>query len=92
MNKLNDLEYSSRRNNLCIMSPPKHYKLPILETISSQTITISAGLEQCCKVECAHQVRHLKPNAKFGDTVIIKYLDCNDKAEILRAFRNPKAF
>lgn len=93
--KVDDLENRSRRNNLRLVGLPELVSPSDLQYICEVEIPKALGLDHRCRVERAHRIG---PDRRIQSTdtdreqrpprqVIMRFLDFNDKSEILRVFR-----
>lgn len=93
--KLEDLENRSRRNNLRMVGLSEDIPQRDLQHICEVDLPKSLGLSHACRVERVHRLgpdRSLRSppgdkNKKPPRQTIMKFLDYNDKVDILRAFR-----
>lgn len=86
--KIDDLKNKSRRNNVRIVGLPESIKTAALFKLCAETIPAEVGLNRHCSVENAHRMGGLRMERKSGRQAIAKYLNYQDKTEILRLFRN----
>lgn len=93
--KIDDLENRSRRNNLRLVGLPEVVKATDLHRLCEVDLPKALGINHSCRVERAHRIGR-DPNSNGANSadvtghprqVIMKYLDFNDKTEILRAYR-----
>lgn len=93
--KLEDLENRSRRNNLRMVGLPESVPQKDLQHICEIDLPKTLGLSHACRVERVHRIG---PDRSSSDArsdrnrntprqTIMKFLDYNDKQDILRAFR-----
>lgn len=92
--KLDDLENRSRRNNLRLVGLPEAVKLEDLQYLFEVELAKSLGLDHKCRVERAHRIGPERSLTTGPDRVshpprqvIMRFLDFNDKAKLLRAYR-----
>lgn len=86
LEKVDDLENRSKRNNLRIVGLPEAYTNSDLTRLCSVTIPEALGLQSPCVVERALQQRE----GGGAKAAIAKYLNYADKALILQRFRSKR--
>lgn len=88
LEKVDDLENRSRRNNLRIIGIPESYNnIDVLRLCTSE-ISETLGLNSTCVVERAHRIGAIQQDKKGPWPSKAKYLNYADKAQILQRFRN----
>lgn len=94
-NKLEDLENRSRRNNLRMVGLPESILMQDLQKMCEIDLPRKLGMNHPCRVERAHRIGRDDSNrSRSGDSdrptprqVIMRFLDYNDKQDIIRSFR-----
>lgn len=96
--KLEDLENRSRRNNWRLVGLSEAVSQAELQTICETELPRALGIQRSCRVERAHrtgrsdaaQGRSGKDSNRPPRQVIMRFLDYNDKVDLLREFRKRK--
>lgn len=83
---IDDSENRSKRNNLRIIGLPETYKMANLQRLCAEDIPKALGIKHACTVERAHRLGILQTDRKTPRQVITRYLNDQDKADILRLF------
>lgn len=87
IDKMDDLENLSRRNNLRIIGLPEQYREVDLYKICGEAITQALGIQNTCIVDRAHRMGTMQADRKSPRQVIVRCLNYSDKASILQKFR-----
>ncbi|KAM4029731.1 LOW QUALITY PROTEIN: uncharacterized protein ACNLHF_022387 [Anomaloglossus baeobatrachus] len=93
--KVEDLENRSRRSNLRLVGLSEAVPTAELQRLCERDLPTALGINRGCRVERAHRVGPdlRSHNRESGDQairprqVIMKFLDYNDKFDIIRAYR-----
>lgn len=93
--KMDDLENRSRRNNLRVVGLPETILMKDLQRFCELDLPHALGIDRSCRVERAHRIGRNDPartsSRNDGNLpprqVIMRFLDYNDKVDIIRSFR-----
>lgn len=80
LDKIDDLENRSKRNNLRIVGLPETYKPRDLLHLCAHDIPKALGIKKNCEVERAHRLGTPQTDRRNPRQVIVKYLNYLDKA------------
>lgn len=89
LDKMDDLENRSQRNNLRIVGLPETYKAQDLMQLCALKIPKALGLKKQCDVERAHRLGNPQAERRGPRQVIVKHLNYMDKT-ILQKFRTKR--
>lgn len=89
--RMEDLENRSRRNNLRIIGLPESYKPGSLLDLCTSIILEALGMNRRCTVERAHWIGAPFNDRKHPRPIIVKYLNCADRTDILQSFRKARS-
>lgn len=90
LDKLEDLENRSRRNNLRIIGPPESYRMTSLMKLYSHHIPEALGLCYPCVVELTHRIGPQQYQQSKPRPVIVHYLNYAEKHTLLQHYRKAK--
>lgn len=90
LEKVDDLENRARRNNLRIVGLPESVAVKDLPHFCSTVIPQALGLKSPCTVERAHRLGPMQHSSPRPRSVIVRFLDFNDRQLILQSFRTQR--
>lgn len=88
--KVDDLENSTRRNNLRVVGLPESVKPAELQNICEEIIPKALGIHRKMVVERAHCIGAAHKSRRGPRQVITRYLIYNDKSLLLQKLRNKR--
>lgn len=91
LEKIDDLENRSRRNNLRIIGIPESYKATYKMRLCIKAIPKALGLHNTMPVERAHCLGPFQQERKSPRAAIAAFLNYTDKTQLLQRFRNKRS-
>lgn len=92
LEKLDDQEKHSRRNNLRIIGLPEAYNSSSLTELCNTRIPAALGITTPCIVERAHRMGAPSNDRRSPRPTIVRHLKYLDRVAILKSFRNVNFF
>lgn len=91
LDKIDDLENRSFRNNLRIIGLPESFKAVLISEICSLRIPQALGISSACTIERAHRLGSPSNDHRSQRPFIVWYLNYADRLAILKSFKNGKS-